>query len=481
MPLDDNGATGETSDGRTNVVFILTDDQGPWAMGCAGNPEIRTPNLDRLAAAGTRFENFFCTSPVCSPSRASFLTGRIPSQHGVHDWIKGGNTPPDAIEYLAGLRCYTDILAENGYTCGISGKWHLGASHRPQASFSHWFLLQRGGADYNKAPMVRLSEAGRYELFTASGYVTDVITDDALAFLDENATRPFYLSVHYNAPHSPWTGHPQDIVASYDDCPFESCPQEPRHPNAISLTDKCLGNREMLKGYFAAVTAMDSNVGRLIDRIEALGLREKTLVVFVSDNGFSCGHHGFWGKGNGTLPLNMYENSVKVPFIASHPGRIPEGRVTSAMVGAYDFMPTLLEYVGIAPPEDLSLPGTSFLPVIEGRADESREEVVVFDEYGPVRMIRTREWKYVERHPEGPGEIPNELWDLVNDPDERANLVSDAAQGGRIKEMRGRLAEWFARYVDPARDGWRQPVTGGGQRRMVESPADEGAFFGRDQ
>jgi arylsulfatase A-like enzyme len=470
MPSDE-----KTRD-RTNVVFILTDDQGPWAMGCAGNPEIRTPNLDRLAAAGMRFENFFCASPVCSPSRASFFTGRIPSQHGVHDWIKEGNIPPDPVEYLAGLTCYTDILARHGYACGMSGKWHLGASHKPQASFGHWFVHQRGGGDYSNAPMVRMRESGEYELFDAKGYVTNVITDDALAFVDENAHRPFYLSVHYTAPHSPWTGHPQDIVAGYDDCPFESCPQEPRHPNAVGLTDKCLGNREVLKGYFAAVTAMDSDVGRILDRIRELGLREKTLVVFTSDNGFSCGHHGFWGKGNGTLPLNMYENSVKVPFIASHPGRIPEGKVGSALVSAYDFMPTLLEYVDIAPPDDSTPPGTSFLRVLDGSASESREDVVVFDEYGPVRMLRTKEWKYVQRYPEG----PDELFALVNDPDERANLVSDPGQAGRVKEMRGRLTEWFARYVDPARDGRQQPVTGGGQRRMVESPADEGAFFTRD-
>ena len=465
---------GQQDEDRTNVIFILTDDQGPWALGCAGNPEIRTPSLDRLAAEGIRFENFFCTSPVCSPSRASLMTGMIPSRHGVHDWIQGGNLPPDAIGYLDGLRCSPEILAEAGYTCGISGKWHLGDSLRPQAGLSHWFVHQRGGGDYNDAPMVRDGKP-----VNEPGYVTDVITDGALEFLDANAGHPFYLSVHYTAPHSPWTGHPQDIVDSYDDCPFESCPQEPRHPDAGGLTDSCLGDREKLKGYFAAVTAMDAGVGRILERVGELGLRERTLVVFTSDNGFSCGHHGFWGKGNGTLPLNMYENSVKVPLIVSHPGRIPEGAVTDAMASGYDFMPTLLDYLGMDVPDDPRLPGTSFAGVLEGARDELRDEVVVYDEYGPVRMIRTREWKYVRRFGVAGGDGPDQLFDLANDPGERKNLVDDPAQAERVREMRSRLDGWFERYVDPARDGRRQPVTGGGQMKRVASPPDPESFAGR--
>lgn len=454
---------------RANVVFILTDDQGPWAMGCAGNPEIRTPNLDKLAARGMRFENFFCASPVCSPSRASFLTGRIPSQHGVHDWLAGGNLAPDAIEFLEGLTCYTDVLARNGYLCGLSGKWHLGDSVRPQASFKHWFAHQKGGGPYYNAPMVRDGE-----LVNEPGYVTNVITDEALRFIDAHAKERFYLSVCYTAPHSPWgpEHHPRELLDSYDDCAFETCPQEERHPWARSLTDQCLGNREMLKGYFAAVTAMDADVGRIVGRIDELGLCEKTLIVFVSDNGFSCGQHGFWGKGNGTYPLNMYENSVKVPFIMSQPGRIEEGAVTEAMASAYDFMPTLLEYLGLPAVEDETLPGRSFLPVVEGRTEEARDEVVVFDEYGPVRMIRTEDWKYVQRYPDG----PDELYDLVNDADERENKVDEAGEQKRVKGMKARLEAWFEQYVDPARDGKVQPVSGYGQMKKVSIPPDAEAF-----
>ncbi|MFW6189582.1 MAG: sulfatase [Planctomycetota bacterium] len=454
---------------RPNVILILTDDQGPWAAGCCGNPEIRTPNINRLAENGLRFENFFCTSPVCSPTRASLLTGRIPSQHGVHDFIRKGNMPPNPAAYTDAQKCYTDILAAHGWSCGLSGKWHLGDSLQPQHGFSHWVTMPHGASRYNDAEIIR---DGRVE--TAPGYLTDVWTEEALRFIDGHRDEPFYLSLHYNAPHAPWRGHPEQIVASYDDCPFESCPQEAAHPWVRPDLRDRLGDRESLKGYFAAVTALDAGVGRVLDRLEELGLREDTLVVFTSDNGFSCGHHGFWGKGNGTFPVNMYENSVKVPFIVSRPGSLPEGRVTPAMMSQYDFMPTLLNYLGLPAPEDDALPGASFLPVWTGEADQGRDEVVVYDEYGPTRMIRTRRWKYVHRYPFG----PHELYNLREDPGEQNNLwgeeVPDAAE-----DLRRRLARWFGRYADPALDGARGPVTGWGQVAKIDRDHPlEGAFAG---
>ncbi len=437
------------SERRCNVIFILSDDQGPWAAGCYGNPEIRTPNLDRLAATGMRFDRFFVATPVCSPSRATFLTGRIPSQHGIHEYLKPELDAEGAPELLGGEVACTDVMAQHGYVCGISGKWHMGSAFRPQHGFQFWYVHQRGGGDYNAAPMVRDGKG-----VIEDGYITDIITDEALGYLDRwDGARPFYLSVHYTAPHSPWVNqHPQEIVDSYDDCPFISCPQEERHPWAISLTDRCLGDRESLKGYFAAVTAMDANIGRILDRVEELGLREDTLIIFASDNGFSCGHHGFWGKGNGTFPRNMYENSIKVPFIASQPGRIPQGVATDAMVSAYDFMPTLLDYLDLPLPAGQNLPGRSFLPVLMGQRPDHDDEVVVYDEYGPVRMIRTDEWKYVYRHAHG----PDELFHLKEDPDERVNLAYEAGYDEQRRALKARLDEWFAQYVIPERDGLRE-------------------------
>jgi arylsulfatase A-like enzyme len=271
-------------------------------------------------------------------------------------------------------------------------------------------------------------------------------------------------------------------VDSYADCPFDSCPQEPKHPWAGSLTDQNLGNRAGLQGYFAAVTAMDANVGRILDWLEERGLRESTLIFFTSDNGFSCGQHGFWGKGNGTFPQNMYENSVKVPTLISRPGHIPAGIVSDALLSHYDFFPTLLDYLDLPIPDADELPGRSFVPLLRGEGPSGQEYVVaggpasnpegrsVHDEYGPVRMVRTQDWKYVHRYPYG----PHELYDLRNDPDERTNLVDDPECQSIRQELKGELDAWFVRYGDLARDGVREAVTGKGQLDLA-GPAGRGA------
>lgn len=467
---------------RPNIMFVLTDDQGAWAMGCAGNPEIYTPNLDRLAASGVRLTRSYCTSPVCSPARASLLTGRVPSAHGVHDWLRDGNVGEHATEFLAGQSTYTDVLAANGYDCGLSGKWHLGASERPQHGFTHWYAHQRGGGPYYDAPMIRDGEP-----VNEPDYLTHAITRDAIAFVERAARhdRPFYAAVHYTAPHSPWIDqHPAEYVNLYADCAFDSCPTEPLHPWARPETvpsDTLNRRRDSLKGYFGAVTALDEGVGQLLDKLAELGLTEATLVWFTSDNGFNCGHHGFWGKGNGTFPLNMYDTSVLVPTLIAQPGRIPGGREESRMVSGYDVRPTILEYAGLTDPAaDELAPGLSFAATLLGTpVDNGAEDVVTFDEYGPVRMIASTEFKYVHRYPYG----PHELYDLVNDPGERKNLIDDAGYRAVVTELRARLEEWFVRYTDPRRDGVRQPVTGKGQGAPVDAGAttpDRPTFYPLD-
>src|SRR4029079_12513464 len=139
---------------RPNVLFIISDDQGTWALGCGGNGEIRTPVLDRLAGDCVRFDNFFCVSPVCSPARASLLTGDIPSRHGVHDWIRIGSVGPQRVDYLAGQTLVTDVLAGRGYRCGLVGKWHLGASDVPRPNFVTWFAHPSGMGPYYGASMI---------------------------------------------------------------------------------------------------------------------------------------------------------------------------------------------------------------------------------------------------------------------------------------------------------------------------------------
>ncbi len=460
---------------KPNILFVLTDDQGYWALGCNGNNEIITPNIDSLASEGVRFENFFCVSPVCSPARASLLTGRIPSQHGVHDWIREGNTGANAIEYLKDMPGYTEYLAQLGYNCAHSGKWHLGDNAKPQKGFTRWYAHQRGGGDYYNAPMVKNGE-----LINEPTYVTDAITENALLFLDEltKEDKPFYLGVHYTAPHSPWTNgnHPIELTSLYDDCPFETCKVREPHPWAIYSTapdaptpETAKNPRENLKGYFAAVTGVDRSVGRIIERLKELQIYDNTLVIFTADNGFNCGHHGIWGKGNGTFPLNMYDTSIKVPFIMRHPEVIKPGRVCKTMVSGYDFMPTILEYVGIENPECDELPGKSFYnQLILDKESPNSRPVVVFDEYGPVRMIRTSEYKYIYRYPYG----PDEFYNLIKDPEEEINCINKLEYADTIKQLKIQMDEWFKKYVNPDMDGTKERVSGNGQIKKAGKYAE---------
>ena len=461
---------------RPNVLYVISDDQGSWALGCGGNCEIKTPVLDRLAAGGIRFENFFCTSPVCSPARASLLTGDIPSQHGVHDWIRAGSVGEKRIDYLSGQTLITDVVAGHGYRCALVGKWHLGASDVPRPNFVKWFAHQSGMGPYYGAPMIDLDRPCIVE-----GYITDVLADAAISFVDgeKNREQPFWLSLNFTAPHYPWIdSHPKAFTDMYDDCRFDSCPQEPPHPwftgGKPAIERGASERRASLIGYFAAVSAMDAAIGRVLEHIERLGLSQSTLVVFMSDNGMNCGHHGIWGKGNGTRPQNMYDTSVKVPCIISQPGRIPAGAVNRDLLSGYDVFPTLVDYLGLSRDSGREKPGRSFAPILDGRLSEDDRAVVVYDEYGPVRMVRTSEWKYVHRYPDG----PHELFHLTTDAGERENLVGDTAYTDIVTGLRSRLEGWFEKFVNPLRDGVNKGVTGCGQLDRVENAGSQRTVFG---
>ena len=221
---------------------------------------------------------------------------------------------------------------------------------------------------------------------------------------------------------------------------------------------------------------MDRNIGRLLDWLEENGLRENTLVVFNADNGMNMGHHGIWGKGNGTYPPNMFDTAVKVPTLVSRPGHVPQDLVCDKPLSQYDFMPTLLGYLGMDTGEGQPLPGRDFSPLLRGESLADDAPVFVFDEYGPTRMIRTRNWKYVHRY----SDHPNELYDLANDPLETRNLADDPGYAERASSLKSELETWFERYAEPGVDGAKNNVTGRGQMDLVgsEKPfADDVAFF----
>ncbi len=480
---------------RKNVVFIMSDDQGHWTMGCGGNPDAHTPNLDRLAQHGIRFDNFFCVSPVCSPARASILTGNIPSAHGITDWLDGGdidsrkypatNKPlyaseVEAINYLDHQITYTDLLAANGYTCALSGKWHLGNSVEPQHGFDKWFTVPLGHSPYLDPVVIK---DGGFD--QEKGFLTDIITDKAIEYITELAPEsietdhPFYVSVHYTAPHSPWGKQTQPLewYEYYKNCQFDSIPFPPMHERAIYTCDSpyfAYGSeakepdalrQELLSGYFGAIAAMDKGIGRIIESLDEQGVLQDTIIIFTSDNGMNTGHHGIWGKGNGTYPQNMYDTSVKIPFIINGLDTRLNGKVIDDLYSHYDLMPTLIDLLELqvsdADKKQLDhLPGRSFCQALTGLESSSEDKaIIVYSEYGPVRMIRSKKWKYIHCYPHG----PNELYHLENDPDEQCNLIDDDSCQTMIHHMKWQLDRWFLEYVNPAKDATKDDNTGTGQ------------------
>ena len=260
---------------QANILFILSDDQGSWAMRCAGNNEIDTPNLDRLARTGMRFENFFCTSPVCSPARASLLTGRIPSQHGVHCFLRAGHLQvgPEARCTLADFTSLPEVLDDAGYNCGLVGKWHLGDNYPMRTidqGFDESIVHKGGGIGYPDDPPGNsyfdpiLQHNGKPEKF--KGYCMDVYTDATIKFVEDNKDKPFFVYLSTNTVHTPLQIS-DEYVAPY---------------KAMGLTDKTAR-------VYGMVTNIDDNFSRLLAKLKESGLEDNTIVIFMSDNGPSQG------------------------------------------------------------------------------------------------------------------------------------------------------------------------------------------------
>lgn len=431
---------------RPNVIFILSDDQAAWAIHGAGAPELKTPNLDRLIAEGTFFTNSFTASPICSPSRMSYFTGRMPSTHGLQFHLAEKGTT--VRRYLDGQPTFSQALTDAGYTVGMSGKWHMGGDLEPQQGFSFWRVIH--GVLY-KDPNVVIDGAWR----KTPGFKTDLECDYALQFIEENKGHPFALYWAANAPHRDYDYQPPDDRAPYHGSSFPSFPDEPMHPwqnpNPQLVGDH--GNEESKTSYAALVTGLDRNIGRLLQRLKDLGLLDKTLIVFAADNGYNTGHHGVWGKGSGTVPFNLYEESVRVPLLWWYPGHIPAGVRLSQLVANYDFFPTLMDYLGIGILPDPKRVGRSYAPFLRGESPPWRDRI--YFEYAYMRGVRTADTKLIERTEDW----PSELYDLVNDPHERRNLTDDPKYATRRNELDQDLRAFFTGIGAPPLANWATTTT----------------------
>jgi choline-sulfatase len=432
---------------RPNIVFFMTDDHGAWATGAYGCASIHTPNIDKLAATGARFTNAFACTPVCSPSRMTYMTGVMPSDHQVQDWLVPADSfGPESRRWLEGFRTWSEVLASNGYKLGMCGKWHMGHDNEAQAGFSYWATVPGGGGPYKDAEFVHNGSAPR----KIEGFKTDIQTDFALDFLDKNHSEPFALFVPFYAPHTPFNYQPEEDRKPHETSEFPCFPDTPKHPWQNPGLGQMHGTLNAKLAYSSLVTGMDRNVGRVIERLEKLGVRDNTIVIFSADQGWNSGHHGVWGKGNGTMPFNMYEGSLRVPLIWNHPRKIRAGQTIDAMVSTYDFYPSLLEYVGVKPPADKRRVGRSYSPWLRGQKPQWRDRL--YFEYAYVRAVRTRNMKYVERT-DG---HPSELFDIEADPTERRNLMNEASYAKQLASLKSDLARFFANAGAPPIEQWRK-------------------------
>jgi len=430
-----------------NILLIIADDLAAWMLGCYGNKEIRTPNIDLLARSGTRFVNHFVCTPICSASRATLFTGRLPRQHGIHDFLtakpidqppQGQAAPPCSFKDEILL---SDLLAAEGYQCGYVGKWHMGDDARAQHHFTFWYTLL--GQRANQDPLMSWNGQKVQE----KGYLAELLTNKALAFLDQQTPeRPFSLTVSHLNPHLPYEGHPQKYYDMYAEVNFETFGWEPAAPNALrerELLKDTVGN---IRRCAAATTALDDQIPPLLTKLDERGLRNNTLIVFTGDNGFLLGRHGLWSKGLASDPINMFEEVMQTPMIWNWRGKVPVEGARPELVSFYDFLPTVCEAVGITPPEGRSLCGRSYLALAQGRILPRKEpwRNLVFGEFRNTFMARDARYKLILRN-EGQG--PNELYDLRTDPREKTSQFTNPEFITVRDRLAGELAAWRKRYT----------------------------------
>ncbi len=444
-----------TADQR-NVILVVNDDLAQWALGCYGNEEIHTPTLDYLAATGVLMENAFTPTPVCSPARACLLTGRLASQHGIHDYLSSTIEEIHRRPWLKDEVTLAQLLSQAGYQTAHIGKWHLGNDDQPQAGFSHWFS---GVGDYpaEHGGDHRYSLNG--DIRTIRGQRTQVITDEAIEFLRERDTEsPFFLHIGYFGTHNPWRGQPERLVEQYRDCAFEGLIDQPTYPFGAQALESTLPTRlnprEALAQYFAAISHIDESVGRLMDELNALRLRDSALFIFTSDHGLCCGHHGLWGKGNATLPLNMLEESIRVPLIFNQPQYLFARQRRSEFVDHLDLFQTIADYAGVFDKLDAKrcYPGRSFLQLLDNSGSLPDWRQVQIGEYGDLRMIRTHQYKLVRRYADN---APSELFDLLNDAIESRSLYDNHEYRTVVERLTSEIDSYFSRYQDARRNGLR--------------------------
>jgi len=439
QPLEKN--TGQ----RPNVILILTDDQGHGDMGFNHNPKIHTPNLDRLARESVRFERFH-VNPVCSPTRASLMTGRYYYRTGVVDTYLGRSMMfPDEVTVA-------QMLAAADYRTGIFGKWHLGDNYPMRAmdkGFQESLVLNGGGlAQPGDAPFEVHPDGAYFDPWLrhngawvrGKGYITDVLTDAALEFIGKPSPQPFFIYLPYNAPHSPLQV-PEKYLTRYLHADLK-VPQTGGHPVKKF-------NQETTARVYAMVECIDENIGRLLARLDQLKLADNTIVMFLTDNG---PQQPRYNSGMLDLKGNTHEGGVRVPFLVRWPGHLQAGHTVDRIAANIDVLPTILDLCQVKKPEQVKVDGVSLVPLLQGEVGNWPDRTIYFqwhrgDAPELNRACAALSPKYKLVQPQGAFETHEpvrpvfELYDYASDPLEMKNIAAENPE--IVARMRRDYEAWF--------------------------------------
>ena len=440
---------------KPNVVFIITDDQRWDAVSVAGNPSLKTPNIDRLASEGVYFTNYFCTTSLCSPSRASILSGLYAHTHGVVD---------NFTEYPKDMAAFPGVLQSVGYETAYIGKWHMGEDNdNPRPGFDH-FVTHKGQGKYFDTEFNTNGQGAR----VVKGYYTTVVTDMAKDWLKKERSQPFLLMLGHKAPHSFYT--PESKFANAFDTVHISYPEsafnledkpdwikqrlptwhgiygplfEWRDSFPDSSPDAVKDFEAMIRAYWATLLSVDESVGQIYGTLEEMGELQNTIFVFTSDNGLLNGEHGMVDK------RTMHEPSIRIPLIVRFPGLTPADRpvIVKKQVLTVDIAPSILDLCGAPPLENIH--GRSFKRLVQGDTSDWRNAWYYeynYEKQFPytpnVRGIRTDQWKYIHYPPGdgGPDKHMAELYDIRADPEENNNLIDHPMHAETIRELETELS-----------------------------------------
>lgn len=408
---------------RPNIIVIITDDHRHDFLGSVSPEFVRTPNLDRLAAEGVRFSNAFVTTSLCSPARASYLTGVYAHQHQVL-WNEDRDLESDT-------PTFAQHLQDSGYETAYIGKWHMARRSSARPGFDHWVSFHGQGEYFTNT----LNVDGEWEL--SRNYITDELTDRAIAYLKRPRDKPFLMILSHKAVHQPFSPAGRDSRRyAGDPLPDFDVPGDIIGDKAPWSAVNRPGNiQTVIQNYRQTLSAVDDNLGRLLDELAAMDILDDTAIIYVGDNGYLLGEHG------GLLDKRAaFEPSIRVPMIMRYPARIKAGQIDEGLVLNVDLAPTVLELAEV--PIAAQIQGHSWL-------DEGFDRDGFLYEYfaNPMHKaaggvptclaVRTKRWKLVT-FPHNP-EFGDELFDLASDPGELNNLIGNKAQAEILERLRGEL------------------------------------------